>query len=244
MSPDVHLSVIVPCYNEGKRIEASLRTLQKELERWPHAFEVHVVDDGSRDDSLAIARAMAERDARFRVHAEPHRGKGASVRTGMLAARGRYRFMCDADLAMPLRELPRFVEAVGGEFDIAIATRESAQAVRVGEPPYRRVLGRVFNSVVRSLVRQPFRDTQCGFKLFTAEAAETVFRLQTLEGWAFDVELLEIAAFRGLGVVEVPIEWHFAESETIRPLRDGLAMTRDVLRIRRNVRSGRYRSAR
>jgi dolichyl-phosphate beta-glucosyltransferase len=171
---------------------------------------------------------------------EPHRGKGGALRAGLLAARGELRFMCDADLSMPISELPRFIAAVPAECDLAIGSREGSGAKRVGEPEHRHAMGRVFNMIVRLSGLSGIQDTQCGFKMFSARAAETIVPRLTLDGWAIDIEMLVIAARHGLRVRELPIEWHYRERSRISPLRDSLRMTRDVLRIRWNAMRGRY----
>jgi dolichyl-phosphate beta-glucosyltransferase len=158
----------------------------------------------------------------------------------MLAARGDLRFMCDADLSMPVGELRRFLDVVPDQCDVAIGTREGTGARRVGEPAYRHLMGRVFNGLVRLAGLAGINDTQCGFKLFTAAAATAAFPLVTIEGWAFDIEVLVIAQRRGFRVRELPIEWHYREHSRVSPVADSLRMTRDVLRIRRNARRGRY----
>jgi dolichyl-phosphate beta-glucosyltransferase len=171
---------------------------------------------------------------------EPHGGKGAAVRAGMLAAAGELRFMCDADLSMPVRELPRFLDVVPRACDIAIGSREGAGARRVGEPAHRHVIGRGFNALVRSLAIPSINDTQCGFKLFTAGAAAAVFPHVTIDGWAFDVEMLWIATRRGLRIREIPIEWHYRDYSRVSPLRDAVVMLRDVVKIRANAARGLY----
>ena len=179
-------------------------------------------------------------DARIVLQREPHRGKGAAVRAGLLRATAGLRFMCDADLSMPVAEIPRFLAIVPSRCDIAIGTREGVGARRVGEPAYRHLLGRAFNTLTQALVLPGIHDTQCGFKLFTAEAVEAIFSRTTLEGWAFDVEALFIARRLGLRVEEVPVEWHFQEQSRVSAVRDPLRMLRDLRTIRRNARRGMY----
>lgn len=235
------LSVIVPAFNEGSRIAHTLSVLQAHLSSLADDWELRVVDDGSSDDTAAIVARAGQADPRVVLQREPHRGKGGTVRAGMLAARGDLRFMCDADLSMPVAELARFVDLVPSRFDIVIGSREGAAARRIGEPGYRHAMGRVFNSLVRSLAVPGISDTQCGFKMFTRDAAEAVFSRATLDGWAFDIEALVIARQLGLRVHEMPIEWHYRELSRVSPVRDSLLMTRDVLRIRANAARGRYR---
>ena len=235
------LSIVVPAYNEERRLAATLETLCDYLSRQPWDWEVRVVDDGSGDGTAGIAEAFAAVEPRVVAQREPHRGKGGAVRAGLLAAGSQYRFICDADLSMPIAELPRFLPPEAGEFDIAIGTREGAAARRVGEPIYRHLMGRLFNHIVRWIALPGIHDSQCGFKMFTAGAVAAVFPLVTVDGWAFDVEVLTIARAKGLRVREVPIEWHYRADSRLSMLRDGFGMFRELLRIRARAVSGRYR---
>ena len=236
------LSIIVPAFNEAARIGPTLTALQAALPSIVPAWEIRVVDDGSTDDTGAVveAAAAAAGDTRIVLQREPHRGKGGAVRAGMLASRGDLRFLCDADLSMPVTELPRFLAQVPATCDIAIGSREGEGARRVGEPGLRHAMGRVFNTLVRRLVLQGIEDTQCGFKMFTGAAADAVFSRITLDGWAFDIETLVVAQRLGLRVVEMPIEWHYRDRSQVSPVRDSLLMARDVLRIRARAARGRY----
>jgi dolichyl-phosphate beta-glucosyltransferase len=148
--------------------------------------------------------------------------------------------MCDADLSMPISELPRFLAVVPAECDVAIGSREGAGAKRVGEPGHRHAMGRVFNLLVRASGLSGIQDTQCGFKMFTSRAVETIVPRLTLDGWAIDIEMLVIATRHRLRVREIPIEWHYRERSRVSPVWDSLRMSRDVLKIRLNARRGRY----
>lgn len=234
------LAVIIPAFNEAARIGRSVAELRDCLTSLGLDWEIRVVDDGSQDGTADAVAALATDDARVVVMRAPHRGKGAAIRAGMLAARHDLRFMCDADLSMPVTELTRFLALVPDRCDVAIGSREGAGAKRVGEPGYRHVMGRVFNALVRWLVVPSIQDTQCGFKLFTGRAADAIFPRTTIDGWAFDIEALAIARRLGLRVHELPIEWHYRELSRVSPIRDSLLMTCDVLRIRTNVARGRY----
>jgi glycosyltransferase involved in cell wall biosynthesis len=235
------LSIVIPAYNEAARIKQSLDELRDYLSTAPFAWELRVVDDGSSDDTRAIVAAVAAADRRVVLQSEPHLGKGGAVRAGMLAASSDHRFLCDADLSMPLAELPRFLAAVPNRVDIAIGSREGDGARRVGEPDHRHTMGRVFNWLVRTTVVPGLQDTQCGFKMFSAAAAANVFRRVRLPGWAFDIEVLHIARRLGYSVEVIPIEWHYREHSRVHPIRDSIAMARDVGRIRVNSWMGRYR---
>ena len=234
------LSVVVPAFNEAGRIGLTIEELLSHLGAFVGTYEIRVVDDGSTDDTARIVEAIARRDARVVLQREPHRGKGATVRAGLVGAAGVLRFMCDADLSMPVSELPRFLALVPSQCDIAIGSREGPGARRLGEPGNRHLLGRGFNTLVRAAVLPGLEDTQCGFKLFTAGAVETIFSRTTIPGWAFDVEVLVIARKHGLRVCEVPIEWHYRELSRVSAGRDSLRMMRDVLRIRLNLLRGGY----
>ena len=229
------LSVIIPAYNEERGIQDTLRKLSDYLSDRPWDWEVRVVDDGSRDATRQVVEQFRRSEPRVVLQAEPHRGKGGAVRAGMLASRADYRFMCDADLSMPVHELDRFMPPALGETDIAIGSREGAGARRVGEPAIRHIAGRVFNTAVRLLTIREIQDTQCGFKMFTAAAAEAIFPHVTVEGWAFDIEVLYLARVHKLRVREIPIEWHFRADSRLRMGRDSIGMLREVLRIRRRA---------
>ncbi len=237
------LSIIIPAYNEESRLPETLEGILRFLDQQSYAAEVVVVENGSRDRTLEIARELAARDRRVRALHEEQRGKGRAVRAGMLAAAGQYRFICDADLSMPIEQINRFLPPQLDGVDIAIASRESPGAVRYNEPEYRHLTGRAFNALVRWLALPGLQDTQCGFKCFRAAVAEEVFPLQTIVGWTFDVEVLYIARRRGYQIREIPIDWYFNPESKVRVLRDSWRMFRDLLTIRANGRRGAYDAA-
>ena len=179
-------------------------------------------------------------DAEIVLQREPHRGKGGAVKAGLLAATAPFRFICDADLSMPVSELPRFLPPQIGQFDVAIGSREGHGARRIGEPLVRHVAGRVFNYVVQTLSIKGIEDTQCGFKMFTGSAVEAIFPLVHVDGWAFDIEVLCIARARGFRIVEVPIEWHYRRESQLNLLRDGVSMLKELIRIRARAARGEY----
>ena len=234
------LSIVVPAYNEAGRLSASLTALREGLGAQPRAWEIVVANDGSTDATAEIANAVTASEPRVRVLSLPHRGKGAAVKAGLLAARGEYRFMCDADLSMPVSGIAAFLDPSLGRFDIAIGTREGVQARRIGEPYHRHLMGRLFNGAVQRLALSGVNDSQCGFKMFTREAVEAIFPLVTVDGWAFDLEVLLIARTQGRRVVEVPIEWHYRSLSRVRMVRDGIGMLAELVRIRRRARRGLY----
>jgi len=235
------LSIVIPAHNEASRLPASMEKILAFLAQQPYDAEVVIVENGSTDNTLALAQQFAEAHPdTVRVLHETRRGKGLAVQRGMLAARGDYRFLCDADLSMPIEEISRFLPPALEDFDIAIASRELPDSRRVNEPAYRHLVGRAFNLMVQAMALPGFQDTQCGFKCFRADVAEDVFRYQTLEGMSFDVEVLFIARRRGYRIVEVPITWYFDPDSRVRLVHDSLRMGIDLLTIRWNALRGRY----
>lgn len=236
----VHLSVVIPAHNEQQRLPATLERVLEHLSHQSYEWEICVVDSGSGDNTAAIAADYASRFPQLSLLKESRPGKGLAVRTGMLAARGDYRFICDADLSMPIEQVGRFLPPALLEIDVAIGSREAEGSVRYNEPPHRHMIGRVFNNLVRLLAVPRIQDTQCGFKCLTASAAEDLFRRQRLDGWTFDVELLFIAQHRGLRIAEVPIDWTYFPGSRLHLVRDSLAMFADLFRIRLNGLRGVY----
>jgi glycosyltransferase involved in cell wall biosynthesis len=236
------LTIVVPAYNEAQRIGGTLTALTGFLRTQCWEWDIRVVDDGSTDATADIVESIARTEPRVVVQREPHRGKGGAVKAGLLAARGAYRFICDADLSMPVAELPRFLPPAVDHFDIAIGSREGVAARRVGEPAYRHLMGRLFNLFVQRLTLPGIEDSQCGFKMFTANAVEQVFPRVTVDGWAFDVEVLTIARLYRLRIVEIPIEWHFGRQSQLSMVRDGFGMLTELLRVKMRSLTGRYES--
>lgn len=235
------LSIIIPAYNEEKRLPTTLVQVDDFVQSQPYESEILIVENGSKDRTFQIAQAFSEQNPCFRVLHEEQRGKGLAVKRGMLAARGEYRFMCDADLSMPVSEIPRFLPPMLKDIDVAIASREAAGARRIDEPFYRHLGGRVINLMIRILALPGLQDTQCGFKCFQRQAAEDLFSSLTLTGWAFDVELLYIARRRGYRMAEIPIPWYFDPESKLSLARDSLRMGLDLLTIRKNDWQGRYK---
>ena len=213
------------------------------LNEQPYSAEILVVENASQDRTYEIACDFSARykdNANVHVLKEPRLGKGMAVRLGMLSANGDYRFMCDADLSMPIDQINRFLPPSLEGADIAIASREARGAVRYNEPAYRHLVGRIFNTMIRLLALPGLQDTQCGFKCFRAPVAEDVFKHQTLGGWSFDVEVLYIAQKHGYRIVELPIPWYYRANSKISVLHDSLRMALDLLVIRRNGLRGVY----
>ena len=235
------LSIIIPAYNEERRLPNTLELVAAFLRSQTYTAEVLIVENGSQDRTYQIAREFANQHPGFYAFHENGRGKGLAVRRGMLEGRGEYRFMCDADLSMPIAEINRFLPPILQDYDVAIGSREAPGAVRYEEPAYRHLGGRLVNLVIRLLALPGLQDTQCGFKCFRARVAEDLFAHQVMSGWSFDVELLYIAHLRGYRIVEIPIPWYFNPESKLNAVRDALRMGLDILQIRYNARRGLYR---
>jgi dolichyl-phosphate beta-glucosyltransferase len=234
------LSIVIPAHNEEIRLPRTLRQVFAFLEKQSYSAEVIIVENGSSDRTLDMAHEFASRHSNLIVIHEEQAGKGNAVRRGVLEARGEYRFICDADLSMPITELEKFLPPVLNDFDIAIASREAPGAVRYNEPSYRHWGGRAINLAIRLLILPGLNDTQCGFKCFRAEAAEKLFSQQTLTGWSFDIEILYLARKKRMSIKEIPVEWHFDADSKVKAVRDALRMIGDIFRIRVNALRGRY----
>jgi len=246
-----HLSIVIPAYNEERRLPRTLARVMEYLETQPYPAEVIVVDDGSADNTVGVVEELLPAHPNLRLIRNDHRGKAYTVRTGVLAAQGRYVLFCDADLATPIEEWDKLAGYLDAGYDIAIGSREGAGAIRHDEPWYRHVMGRVFNLIVRLVAVGGFQDTQCGFKAFRHDVAQDIFRRVRLYGedappvkgaavTGFDVELLFIALKRGYRVKEVPVEWHYGTETKVHPLRDSLRNLRDTLLVRWNDLRGAY----
>ena len=204
--------------------------------------EVIIVENGSYDRTIEIAQAFAKTHPYVRVIEAPVRGKGLAVKVGMLAAHGDYRFICDADLSMPIEEVVRFLPPNIAGCDVIIATREGPGARRVDEPAYRHLIGRINNLIIKLAAVRGFEDTQCGFKMFTRRAAEDLFEVQQMTGIGFDIELLFVAKRRGYRTCEVPITWYFDADSRMRLVGDSLHLLVEIWEIRRNWFRGVYAS--
>lgn len=236
------LSVIIPAHNEERRLPPTLKAVDAFLEKQGYDSEIIVAENGSQDLTGVVTEAFAADHPRVRLLREHGRGKGLAVRRGMLEAAGDYRFICDADLSMPIDELPKFLPPAFSGCDVAIGSREVRGAHRYNEPAYRHIQGRVFSNLVKLFALPGFEDTQCGFKCFSAQAAQDVFSVQVFGGMSFDVEVLYIAVQRGYCVQEIPIDWYYRSESRVNPIADPLRMLRDILKIRRNWQAGLYNS--
>lgn len=240
---DLDLSIVIPAYNEEQRITPTLEATAAFLAAHPGSWEIVVVDDGSRDGTVALCeRLAAERIPNLRVIASsPNRGKGSAVRIGMLAARGRIRVMCDADGSMPATELPKLLAAVVDGADVAIGSRYAPGAASdQRQPLYRRLWSRLCNSVIQRALVPGIRDTQCGFKAFTDRAARELFSRATIDGWAFDLEVLALAHRLGFQIRECGVTWHDDQRSRVSPWKDMWKVVREAVTIKRNLRRGRY----
>jgi dolichyl-phosphate beta-glucosyltransferase len=240
MSERVSLSIVVPAYNEAGRIGPTLEATLRFLDSYGKETEVLVVDDGSRDATAQVVDEIGRRDPRVRCLRMPrNHGKGAAVRHGMLAAAGDRALFMDADLATPIEELAKLDAALDEGTDIAIGSRALPDAdIRVRQNPIRERMGKTFNVLVRAVALRGIPDTQCGFKLFTREAARTLFAESTVDGFAFDVEVLLRARDR-FRVAQIPVAWRHVERSTVSPFRDASRMALDLLVISWRVRRGR-----
>jgi len=234
------LSIIIPAHNEASRLPRTLGHVFEFLDRQTFSSEVLVVENGSTDSTLEIARELIPRFPQLIVLHEQMRGKGNAVRSGMVSARGEFRFICDADLSMPIEEITKFLPPRLEDFDLAIASREAPGAMRYNEPAYRHWGGRVINLAIRTLILPGMQDTQCGFKCFRAETTLPLFRLQTQNGWSFDIELLYLARRFNLRLKEIPIQWYFDADSKVNAVRDALRMFGDIFRIHFNAVRGSY----
>jgi glycosyltransferase involved in cell wall biosynthesis len=238
------ISIVIPAYNEQVRLPDTLRRIAQYLEDsgWS-SREILIVDDGSTDGTAAAAEEFAAGSTNVRVLRNPgNRGKGYSVRHGMLEARGEWRLFTDADLSAPIEELEKLWCAVsGGKDQIAIGSRAVDRSlIGVHQPGHRETLGRVFNGAMRVATGLPISDTQCGFKLFRGDVAQEVFSRQRLERFGFDAEVLYIAFHRGYGIAEVPVRWNHVDGSKVG-MWTGLRAFTELAEIRANSLRGKYR---
>lgn len=236
----IRLTIVIPAYNEGRRLPATLTALHDFLRLQPYSSEVLVVENGSTDDTAQIVERFAPSLPGLRLLQLSERGKGRAVQAGVLEARGEIILLCDADLSMPVTEIPRFLQTMESGCDVVVGSREGAGAIRYGEPRRRHIMGRVFNLIVQLLAVPSLDDTQCGFKAFSAAPARELFRRQTLTGWAFDVEILYLARKLEYRIRELPIEWHYNNDSRVRPFHDTVDMLGEIARVRVNDLAGVY----
>jgi dolichyl-phosphate beta-glucosyltransferase len=236
------LTIVIPAYNEESRLPATLVKIGEAFESRGEPYEVLVVVNGSTDRTAEVVKAGAERDANVRLIVTQLRGKGLEVKIGIGVARGDRIVFADADLSTPIEEVIALADQLDERHQVVIASREGSGARRVGEPYIRHLMGRVFNLLVQVMAVRGIQDTQCGFKAFTRECAQDVFRRQRIVGFGFDVEVLYLARRLGYGIKEVPVTWEYAASSRVDPVKDTIRMFRDVLAVRWNDLRGLYRT--
>jgi dolichyl-phosphate beta-glucosyltransferase len=229
-----YLSVIIPAYNEEQRLKSSLERVVGYLDQQPFSSEILVVDDGSSDETTAIARGYAGEHATVRIlRYTPNHGRGHAVRVGMSEADGQFMLLCDADLSTPIEDVEKLLPWLEDGYEVVIGSRALPDSdLRVHQPWLRERLGRTFNLLVRILGVRGFADTQCGFKLFTRRAARDIFPRLFTDRWAFDVEALLVARKMGYRIREVPVTWVNAPGTKVNVVRDACSTLRDLLRIR------------
>ena len=245
-----YLSVVIPAYNEAQCLPTTLPEIFGFLRRHVISAEVIVVDDGSQDRTAAIVESFQARHRNLKLVRNPHSGKAYTVRTGVEAAKGKIVFQCDADLSMPIVELPKLLEPMEHGYDIAIGSRIR----RYHFPWYRWIMSLTFHWIVQLLAVRGIRDTQCGFKCYRGEVAQDLFaksalyrappkRLQVSAVTGFDVEILFLAQKMGYRIKEVPVEWYYFQGSSVKPIQDSWRNLRDVIRVRLNEWQGKYRYA-
>jgi dolichyl-phosphate beta-glucosyltransferase len=235
-------SIVIPAYNESERIEASLEQVLQFIERQNWDAEVVVVNDGSRDNTAEVVRGFAARNGAVRLIENPgNRGKGYSVRNGVLHAAGELILFADADMSSPIAEATKLFGALAKGADVAIGSRWlNPETMTERQPIFRQAAGRAFNLLNRLMLGLQFKDTQCGMKAFTRKAALDVFPRQTIERWGFDPEILFIARKQGYRIVEIAVEWAHDDRSKINPVVDGIKMGIEMMRIRWNSLKGVY----
>lgn len=227
-----YLSIIIPAYNEADRIEASLQKAVDYLGQKDYEYEIIVADDGSTDDTVAIANNF---DGKVKAYALPkNTGKGAAVRMGMLKATGEIRIFTDADFSTPIYEIEKIIYSLKNNFDIVIGSRAlDYDMVKEHQPFYREFMGKTFNKFVQLMVIKGIKDTQCGFKGFSAAAAEDIFSRTKIDGFSFDVEALYLAKKAGYRIDEVPVEWYNDDRSKVNPITDSISMLLEIMKIKR-----------
>jgi dolichyl-phosphate beta-glucosyltransferase len=235
-------SIVIPAYNESSRLRPTLDTLLRYVHDQQWDVEILVVNDGSTDDTAQVVREYGKIHPEILLVENPgNRGKGFSVRNGMLHARGNICLFTDADLSSPIEEAQKLLAALNAGADVAIGSRWlKAELQTERQPLYRQAFGRIFNLVLRVVLGMRFVDTQCGFKAFRREAVQRIFPLQKIERWGFDPEILYLAHRAGLKVAEVPVVWAHSEGTRLSPVKDGIRMFGEVLRIRWYSLTGAY----
>lgn len=245
-------SIVIPAYNEEDKITATLTQIINFMGSFSGDFEIIVVDDGSKDETAKKVNLYSKENPEVTLLKISHKGKGAAVCTGIMAANGDYIYLADADLSAPISELKKLsVWMKDQNYDVVIASREGTGAERVGEPAYRHLLGRVFNLWIQLVALPGIEDTQCGFKLFKKEVAKDIFgrlliyssdqkEIEVAYLGAWDVEVLYLARKLGYTIKQVPVIWTYVKTTRLKPFKDSAKMAIDVLRVRLNDLRGKY----
>lgn len=242
MPADPFLSVVIPCLNEETRLGVTLEKLADYFGKQDYRWQVVVVDDGSTDRTAEVPARFLSEEQRIVLKNDGNRGKGYSVRRGVLAATGEYVLISDADLSTPIYEWERFLPHLEEGYDVVIGSRSLPESKVVKRQAwYRQGMGRIFNRIIRFLVIDDFVDTQCGFKAFPRKVGTRLFGKMRIDHFCFDVELLFLAKREGLRILELPVEWHNSDDSRVRILQDSSKMLWDAFRIRLNALLGRYR---
>lgn len=240
---ETHLSIIIPAYNEEERIGDTLKLVFEFLAEQDYTSEVVLVDDGSSDKTVEAAKASARAHENFRVLENgTNRGKGYSVRHGMLEGKGKFLLFSDADLSTPIEETTRFLEKMREGYHVVIGSRAMPESnIVTYQPWYRQLMGKIFNKIVRVMAVRGISDTQCGFKMFTREAGRRIFALQQVERFAFDVEALFLARKLGYKICELPVTWKDSPQTRVSTFMDSWSMFSALFTIRLNSLRGRYK---
>ena len=241
----VYLSVIIPSFNEEKRLPGTLLEIDKFLSAKPYLYEIIVVDDGSKDNTKKIAKKFENIIRNFHLSGyDINKGKGFAVRKGMLEAKGKYRLFADADNSTPIQEIDKLLPFFNKGYDIAIGSRVKGgrnSNVKIEQPLYRRILARSANLVIRLLAVSGISDTQCGFKCFTQKSAEDIFRKAKINRWGFDIEALAIAQKKGYKIKDVPVSWYNSADSRVRPIKGAITTLGELMKIKWNLLTGEYK---
>jgi dolichyl-phosphate beta-glucosyltransferase len=235
MTETIYLSIVIPVYNEAKRIGKTIIQILEYLKHQEYNGELIIVNDGSSDETIAVIKSVAQNSNIIRLlEYTPNRGKGFAVKTGMLAATGKFVLFSDADLSTPIEEIERFLQLMQEQqCQVVIGSRGLTESrILQHQPWFREKMGKIFNRIVRYLVFPGIKDTQCGFKLFRREVVDPLFSNQTINQFSFDVEILYLARKRGFSIIEEPVRWINSPATKVNPITDSTRMLVDLFRIR------------